>query len=101
MGEHQVQKQHRRPSSKSPRALFLLPSQGALAAPTQLSHLSSEPCAVHMLHREATWRTQSTLPLARLPSLILAPGWLPAVPPSGPLSSHCCWQRAAPPTRST
>lgn len=83
MGEHQVQKQHRRPSSKSPRALFLLPSQGALDAPTQLSHLSSEHFAVHMLHREATWRTQSTLlslsqdtcpPIAAGKGLPLLPG---------------------------
>ena len=100
MGEQQVQTQDRRPSSKSPRALSLLPSWGAwLPLLDSLTCLQSP--AVHALHHEATWRTQCTLPPARLPSLTLAPGWPPAAPPSGQLSSYCAWQRAAPPTRST
>lgn len=53
MGEQQVQTQDRRPSSKSPRALSLLPSWGA-----RLPLLDSLTClqspAVHALHHEAT-----------------------------------------------
>lgn len=86
MGEQQVQKQDRCPSFKSPRALSLLPSREArLPLLNSLTCLQSPvqctcSCKLPGGH-SAPCRGQAALPLT------LVPGWLPAAPPSGQLSS--------------
>lgn len=87
-------------SFKEPQSLVpILPRGHGCLYSTSLT-LSSEPCAVHVCPpRVATWRTQCTCQ-ARLPPHP-GPRLAACRPPSGQLSSHCAWHRAAPPTRST